>query len=214
MSMRRMMYVMAALAASFAFAAQVSSEPTPAESFGFPASSPGTVDIRIWLGGGIVVPTTVYRLYDNADGIVRGQVILWLRLHDEGAYAGKPTNRDLKRLMRKNCGDPRAAGKFIWCEHDVDDPTLRVTMSDLQLETLASLSDSVVRDCGWLREDGETVTIELLRGSETHRLSISNPDFCCSEPVCAFVNNARDVVERNMQVQWGQSNSYKAPGCQ
>ena len=55
-------------------------------------------------------------------------------------------------------------------------------------------------------EFGETVTIEILQGAEPHRLSISNPDFCCSAPVCALVNHARDVVERSMQVKWRQSN--------
>lgn len=190
------------LLVSLALCVIVAAPPVPAqttaEAFGFPATTPGTTDVRIWLGGGIVVPTTVYRMYEDADGEVRGQIILWLRLHDD-TYRGRPTNRDLLRLMRKNCESIQRSDRFVWCEEQIDDPTLRVTMNDLQLDRLVSLSDEVERDCGWLKEDGESVTIDVLRGDETYRLSISNPDFCCAEPVCAFVSHARAVVERNMR---------------
>ena len=170
------------------------------EAFGFPTSTAGALDIRIWLGGGIVVPETVYRLYEEADGQVRGEKLLWLWLHDEGEYIGKPTNRGLKRLMRKNCEAPQIAGHLVWCRFPVETELLRITLDDLQPGALRSLSDSVERDCGGLMEDGETVTVALVQGPETHCLSIGNPEFCCSEPVCAFVNHARDVVQRSMRL--------------
>jgi hypothetical protein len=193
------------LAAALLFGDGALANQERSESFGFPASTPGTLDVRVWLGGGIFVPERVYRLYEEA-GRIHGQVIVWLQLHAEGETAGKPTNRQLERLMRTCCRSPRADGSLVWCEQRLDEGSLRVTLDDLQFETLFSLSDSIERKCGWAMEDGESVQIDLIRGQENHRLRIANPDFCCSEPVCAFVSHAREVVERNMSVRWGRSN--------
>ena len=194
-----------AVSAPRSYAAEAPTTADLAKAFGFPSTTPGTTDVRIWLGEGIVVPEIVYRLYEDADGRVRGQVIQWLRLHD-ATYEGHPTNRELTRLMRKDCATPpQVAGPLLWCDRRIDNDTLRITLKDLQLETMFSYSDAVTGNCRHFMEDGETVTIEWIRGEETRRLSISNPDFCCSEPVCAYVNNARDVVLRHMRAPWGQA---------
>lgn len=106
--------------------------------------------------------------------------------------------------MRKLCPSPNTSDTVLWCERRVESDALRVTLDDLQADVLFKLSGSSHRDCGWLVADGETVTIDLVRGTASHRVGVRDPTFCCAKPVCAFVDHARNVIEHGLGVTWGR----------
>jgi len=93
--------------------------------------------------------------------------------------------------------DPITTDDYIWCRVPGDPGELwSVMLHDLMPDELWDLPQEIERDCGWIREDGETVGIEILDGDRRHSVSYANPDFCCADVACAVANHVRTIVKQ------------------
>ena len=176
-------------------------------AIGFPDAPEANVDVRLWVVRGIFVPHTVYRLYDDANGTVHGEAVHWLRLTPNDASYAKRQNRRNRRLMRSYCAKPRVFDGVMSCSELFDYEWLDVSLADLQLDEFRVLPNSVDRgDCAGLTEDADTVRIEIRWPDEYYELALAEPGFCCKEPACAFLNNAKQILTNGLHSNEWQPN--------
>ncbi len=179
-----------------------------AEEIGLPTSTDGGVEIRVWLGGGVTIPESLYRIVESK-GIVRVERLAWAELHqeEEGLSTAKDAARDNAQnrrfLNRHVCGNTlKETAHYFWCQEPLKstgDGRWSVVFKDLLPEELWNLPDNIDRNCGWTEFDGEAVGIDILSGTRHHSVVYFNPDFCCPNVACAIANHVRRVVEENIR---------------
>ncbi len=178
-------------------------KPDVAEELGLPMSTSGGREVRVWLGGGMVRPYDLYRVFETGHG-VSGEHIVWVEATyvegSEGQEAGEDSEtQKMRAVLREGlCKEAAAISNtphYLFCRVALG-PNIPwgVTFADLLPDQLWRLADKPVRNCGWSMTDGESVGIEILQGKRRHEVTYSNPEFCCPNVSCAIADHARDVV--------------------
>ena len=166
---------------------------------GLPTTTDGGLEIRVWLGGGVTRPHFIYRIRETPGGPT-GEVIAFTevthaypRQYDE--KGARKRNKRARRFLKKHYCDPNTTENYFWCRPPIKSDVLwSIFLRDLMPERLWDLPVDLARDCGWLMEDGYSVTIEVIAGDRSHSVSYGNPNFCCPDVACAIANHARAVV--------------------
>jgi len=173
---------------------------------GLPSVTDGGLEIRVWLGGGVLEPSELYRVLE-VTGQVSVERIAWTYVpkRTEGLRTAKDATRESKEMRRfltkERCLDvPTETQTYYWCR----EPVVRtgpwsVLLRDLLPDELWLLPVQLERKCGWGRFDGEIVAIEILAGQRHHTVSYDNPEFCCQHVACAIANHVRYVVRNEIK---------------
>ena len=164
----------------------------------------GGLEIRVWLGAGVVRPYDLFRIRQSAEGVT-GELIAWSEVTQpqENLYTPKEARREnasMHKLLRTDycASEIHETPVLMWCPAKIKhQPNWPILLDDLMPEELWKLPENIQRDCGWTRFDGETLTIELIQGSRYHSVTYDNPDFCCSDLACAIANHVRYVLSHN-----------------
>ncbi len=176
------------------------------QELGLPAETGDVLEVRVWLGGGAVEPSDLYRIIRSSQG-VRVERIAWTPIpkETEGLRSAKEAARETREmrafLSKERCAQSlNETGNYFWCRQPIKRTgPWAVLLSDLLPDELWSLPHTLERKCGWERFDGEIVAIEILEGNRHHSISYANPDFCCPHVACAIANHVRHVVRSEIK---------------
>jgi hypothetical protein len=179
-----------------------------ASEIGLPDHPKLGTEIRVWLGGGVVHPYDLYRIYENEQGIT-GEHIAWTKVQKTDAWKPPRSQDEVDKdnagmiafMKDQVCkGQVEKTSEIIFCRIIIESTVIwKVVAQDLMPSQIWKLPEKIKRDCGSTTFDGEIVTIEILNSTERHIVEYDNPDFCCSEIPCAIANHIREVVRRNIQ---------------
>jgi hypothetical protein len=178
--------------------------PETRDAMGLPTVNDGDLEIRVWLGGGVLQPYDLYRIRKSPQGVT-GELIAWSEVTQpqedlDTAKEARRENAAMRKLLQKEhcASELHETSTVMWCVAKTRrHPKWHILLDDLMPEELWKLPDDLIRDCGAIRVDGEIIAIELVEGSRYHAVSYDNPDFCCSQVACALANHVRYVLKFN-----------------
>lgn len=160
-------------------------------------------EIRVWLGGGVIHPYDLYRIFQGEEGMT-GEHIVWTEMQKaddwsppRSAEEVKSENDKTKAFMEDNyCQDAVMQTSDIqFCKAKIESTVhWDVIAKDLMPAQLWKLPEKIERDNRWATFDGEIVTIEIADANKHHIVQFDNPDFNCAELACAIANHVREVV--------------------
>src|SRR5260221_11210179 len=97
-----------------------------APELGLPSSTEGEVEIRVWLGGGALEPSELYRVI-KLNGVVTVERIAWTVIpkETEGLYTAKgaagAASRMRQFLTKQVCvSPPTQTGTYFLCHEPID----------------------------------------------------------------------------------------------
>lgn len=164
-----------------------------ASAMGLVSRTDGSLEVRVWLGGGMSRPYDLFRVVETGGTVIVRHVV-WIDIGEKPA-------RDRRFLEKHYCpSSASSSGRYLWCETPLEsDGPWDVLLRDLLPDRLWTLPEEPPRECGGSVEDGESVGIEILRGDQRHAVSYGSPEFCCPHEACAIVDHARTVVREGVR---------------
>jgi hypothetical protein len=129
----------------------------------------GEREVRVWIGGGLGYPQTLYRLGERR-GRVWGEVVRYWPLDDQPSFPGGHTFDELvARRQRGACGPVRRAQKMAVCRvRFTREPDWAGVLARAEAAHLWSLPDESTLPARGITLDGWSVAVEL-RDSAAYR---------------------------------------------
>src|SRR6266566_7346170 len=162
-----------------------------AEAMGLPHRTDGSLEVRIWVGGGITLPFDLYRIRSDTS-IVSGEHFYWCDRPRSGS--GKIIQddaRDERRLYHKQyCRQGmRETNGVIWCSSPLEGVDWSQTLKSIDVDALWSLPQQATLGAAPCQVvDGVGVGIELLQGEQYRSIVYWNPGQCCPWKECVVAN--------------------------
>jgi len=169
-----------------------------ADAMGLPHRTNGSLEVRIWVGGGISLPFHLYRIHSD-HSIVSGEHFYWCDLPRSGS--GKIMQddaRDERRWYAKQfCRNGmHETNGVIWCSSPLTGVDWSHLLKSIDVDKLWSLPPQAslgVAPCEIV--DGVGVGIQLLEGQRYQSVVYWNPGQCCPWKECEVANKVLTTCE-------------------